>query len=202
MGVLVRPPKAEPRGAGTLDWALSRVPLLQLPNLLHMMQPMHQVKVPPLFSTQRPENGMIQQCRRPSAFSQRAIMSSISPIIAPISALRQHFPHGQPAWTGRGWSVPSGRQITETEHDQPSPTMCPGRARRHRLLRFGHTAESFGRSGVGQIKMLQHFRGAPLARRIQFNCSGVMPAMTDAIRSSSLLRAGSMGVTYLFRRFG
>jgi len=61
---------------------------------------------------------------------------------------------------------PSLGQKVEPENDERPGTVFPSRLRPNRFTAIDHPRESFERSGVSQVKMLEDFRRRPFARKV------------------------------------
>jgi hypothetical protein len=76
------------------------------------------------------------------------------------------FLHRQPPGPCLRRRVPSLGQIVEPQNDQRLGTVFPGRFRAKGFTAIDHSRESFERSGVSQVQMLENFCGRPFARHV------------------------------------
>jgi hypothetical protein len=130
-----------------------------------MMQAMHQMKSPPLIDREGAEKGMIENFDAPTELGGASGEELIH-----LGNLGQNFgqdflPRESPGPCLRR-RFPSLRQIVEPENDERLGTVFPSRLRPKRFTAIDQSRESFERSGVRQVKMLEDFCRRPFARRV------------------------------------
>ena len=111
-------------------------------NLLHMMQAVHQMKLPPLLSRKRPQDRMIQQFAvRPKFFlatrNDGIHLGNLRP------NLGQHFLRRHSARPRYRRGFTPRRQVAESYDDQRAPTLRPGWDRGQRLARWATRSNPF-----------------------------------------------------------
>ena len=167
---LVKSPALNQPGQTTTRGASCSLP--QAPNLLYMVQAVHQVKLLPLRSRERAQDRMIQKfAARPKLFFTARNHVVHFGNLGPNPG--QHCFRRQSARTRHRRGFPAGRKISQPHHHQCPPALLPGWLRGGRWLpSSGHALQSLDGSSVGQVQMLQHFAGAPLSLRVRAELFG------------------------------
>lgn len=132
-----------------------------------MMQPMHQMKLPPLHCGERTQYRMIQQ----SSARTKLLLASHDDLIHLRNLgpdLGQHLPRRQPSRTNHFRRFSTRGQMAKLHNDQGAAALRPVLTLRgQRLASLDHALKSLDRSGVGQIQVLQNLRGTPFCRRMR-----------------------------------
>ena len=137
----------------------------QFSNLLYVMQAMHQMKFPPLIDREGAEEGMIEN------FDATAESGGASgEQLIHLGNLGQNFgqdflPRQSPGPCVRR-RFPSLGQMVEPENHERLAPVFPSRLRPKRFTASENSRESFERSGVSQVKMLEDFCRRPFARKV------------------------------------
>src|SRR5215472_2367129 len=137
----------------------------QLPDLLHVVPSVHPVKSSPLPSRQRTQNRVIQHFR---ALPQASFALGDHPVHIgdPRRDLRPQLVRRHPPRASPLRSLAPRRQVSQPRHRHDPHALLPGRHTGQRLVRLQAPAHALHRARIGQTQMLEHFRRAPLSRRM------------------------------------
>lgn len=139
--------------------------LFEPPKLFDMMEPVHEMELPPLCNRKRSEERMIQNLFAAPEFSGTLGKSCIHVADSGLN-LAGYLIGGQSPRARRFRRLASRRHITQSNDHECLYAVRKGCARAERFAGFEQAAASLHRAGISQVKMFQDFCGAPLPRLV------------------------------------
>jgi hypothetical protein len=126
---------------------------------------MHQMKFSPLIDRESAEDGMIENFDA-SAELGGALGQGLIHLRNLRQNLGQHFLDRQASGPCLRRCFPSLGQMVEAENDQRLGMVFPSRLRGKRFTAIDDSRQSFERSRVSQVKMLEDFSSRPFAGKV------------------------------------
>src|SRR5208283_4812623 len=119
------------------------------------------MELSPLLAAQRPQHRMVEQFD-PASEAVFTLRDDLVHLCNLRSHLGSHLLSRQASGNGHWRRFSSRWQVTESDDNQGPQAVFHRRSRSQRLARLYYSLESLDRSGVREVEMFQHFRGAPL----------------------------------------